>query len=64
MHRQVNNMTLDQVLEYKKHWDRKKEKEVKGSDSIGREAAREDVREGHGQRHQPAAPHQVLEAAE
>jgi len=31
-------MTLDQVLEYKSHWDKKKEKEVKGTDTFGKDS--------------------------
>jgi len=31
-------MTFDQVLNYKVHWDKKREKETKGSDSFGRDA--------------------------
>jgi len=31
-------MTLDQVLDYKTHWDKKKEKEVKGTDTFGKDA--------------------------
>jgi len=30
-------MTFDQVLQYKSHWDSKREKETKGSDSFGRD---------------------------
>jgi len=31
-------MTFDQVLNYKSHWDKKREKETKGTDSFGRDA--------------------------